>query len=203
MSQRTQQTWAKEYESAERSLDEFLRSERAAQAVKAGDMAPAFHLRDGGAKSVSSDRLRQKGPLVVLFYRRAWCSCCAMALAAIEQALPEFADLGATVLAISSHRPAQPIHDGDTLLRLGDPRNEVAAKFGLRRKLPERLIAAYKKLGINMSGFNDDESRTLSMPALYVINKEGMVIYSEVHSDYATRVDPRGALMVLGAHKRR
>ena len=41
-------------------------------ALKVGDTAPDFRLPNGDGSMIESEALRQKGPLVVLFYRGKW-----------------------------------------------------------------------------------------------------------------------------------
>ena len=40
--------------------------------LKVGDTAPDFQLPNGDGNMIESDAIRQKGPLVVLFYRGKW-----------------------------------------------------------------------------------------------------------------------------------
>ena len=42
------------------------------QSLKVGDKAPAFSLPNGAGKTVSSNDLLSKGPMVVSFYRGGW-----------------------------------------------------------------------------------------------------------------------------------
>jgi len=42
------------------------------QSLKVGDKAPAFSLHNGAGKTVSSNDLLSKGPMVVSFYRGGW-----------------------------------------------------------------------------------------------------------------------------------
>ena len=55
----------------------------ASRALKVGDEAPAFILKDPDGNVVSSTELLKQGPLVVTFYRGAWCPYCNMDLQAI------------------------------------------------------------------------------------------------------------------------
>ena len=41
-------------------------------ALKAGDRAPEFSLEDAEGRSVSSQNLLNKGPLLITFYRGIW-----------------------------------------------------------------------------------------------------------------------------------
>jgi hypothetical protein len=42
------------------------------QSLKVGDKAPAFSLSNGAGKTVSSNDLLSKGPMLVSFYRGGW-----------------------------------------------------------------------------------------------------------------------------------
>ena len=42
------------------------------QSLKVGDKAPAFSLPNGAGKTVTSNDLLSKGPMVVSFYRGGW-----------------------------------------------------------------------------------------------------------------------------------
>lgn len=83
------------------STAELIASGHAQRAKKAGDAAPEFILRDPDGKPVSSRDLLAKGPLVVSFYRGVWCPYCNLELQALQEALPEIAARGASLVAIS------------------------------------------------------------------------------------------------------
>lgn len=42
------------------------------QTLKTGSQAPDFTLEDAAGKSYSSEKLRKKGPLLLVFYRGVW-----------------------------------------------------------------------------------------------------------------------------------
>lgn len=85
----------------ERATAELIASGQAARAIKAGDLAPTFRLKDQDGNDVSSTDLLAKGPLVVTFYRGVWCPYCNLELQALNEALPALRELGANVVAIS------------------------------------------------------------------------------------------------------
>jgi thiol-disulfide isomerase/thioredoxin len=84
-----------------RATAELIASGQAQRARKAGDVAPEFTLTDPDGKPVSSRDLLAKGPLVVSFYRGVWCPYCNLELQALQEALPEIAARGASLVAIS------------------------------------------------------------------------------------------------------
>ena len=188
-------------ETMHRATAELKASGLAGQAKKVGDKAPMFALRDPDGNVVSSPDLLAKGPVIVSFYRGVWCPYCNMELQALQAALPEFEALGAGLVAISPQTPPNSRKSTRenrlTFPILSDARNEVAAAFGLRFKLPDYLVELYKSLKNDLPSFNDDPEWTLPMPARYVIGRDGTILYSEVNPDYTRRPEPEDMLPAL------
>jgi peroxiredoxin len=185
----------------ERATEELIASGQATRALKAGDRAPAFTLRDPNGVEVSSAGLLAKGPLVITFYRGVWCPYCNMELQALQETLPQIEALGASLVAIS---PQNPVNSRKSVRQnelafpiLSDTHNEVAQAFGLRFALPAYLVELYSKLGNDLPTVNGDPSWTLPMPARYVIGQDGVIAYSEVNPDYTHRPEPSDLLPVL------
>ncbi|HDR9802620.1 TPA: AhpC/TSA family protein [Burkholderia cenocepacia] len=185
----------------ERATAELIASGQAGRAIKAGDRAPSFKLKDQDGNDVSSATLLVKGPLVVTFYRGVWCPYCNIELQAINEVLPEIRAYGANVVAISPQTPANSRKAVRTnelgFPVLSDVNGQTGADFGLRFALPDYLVELYKSLKNDLPAFNNDPSWTLPMPARYVIGQNGIVLYSEVNPDYTRRPDPLDMFPVL------
>lgn len=184
-----------------RATSELIASGAATRALKAGDKAPAFTLKDPDGNQVSSAGLLADGPLVVSFYRGVWCPYCNMELQALQEALPQFEQLGAKLVAIS---PQTAVNSRKSVRQnalgfpiLSDTHNDVAAAFGLRFEMPDYLIELYKSLKNDLPAFNGDPSWTLPMPARYVIGQDGTILYAEVNPDYTRRPEPEDMLPAL------
>lgn len=80
---------------------------------------------------------------------------------------------------------------------LRDAGNEVAAKFGVRYRLPDYLQEIYLNFGLDLPRFNGDGSWTLPMPARYVVDGQGKVVDSDVEADYRYRPEPAKTLDAL------
>ncbi|ARP81787.1 alkyl hydroperoxide reductase [Bordetella genomosp. 8] len=185
----------------ERATAELIASGQAGRAVKSGDTAPAFTLRDQDGKEVSSAVLLRQGPLVISFYRGVWCPYCNIELQALNEALPQIRQLGGNLLAISpqtaaNSRKSVRINDLDFPV-LHDANGDTAAAFGLRFRMPDYLVDVYKARKNDLPAFNNDPSWTLPMPARYVIGQDGVVLYSEINPDYTRRPDPSDMMPVL------
>jgi peroxiredoxin len=101
----------------------------------AGDAATDFELPDARGKTVRlSDRLAD-GPVVISFYRGGWCPYCNLELHALQEHLPQFEQLGASLVAISPQVPDESLNTAEknelTFSVLSDVGNAVARQYGL------------------------------------------------------------------------
>jgi peroxiredoxin len=188
-------------ETMHRATAELIASGAAQRALKAGDKAPPFALKDASGKTFSSSQLLAPGPLIVSFYRGVWCPYCNIELQALQEALPAFRELGAQLVAIS---PQNAVNSRKSIRTnaldfpiLSDPGNETAAAFGLRFALPDYLIELYKSLKNDLPAFNGDTSWTLPMPGRFVIGQDRIIRYAELNPDYTRRPEPSDMLPAL------
>lgn len=188
-------------ETMHRATAELVASGAAGRALKAGDTAPSFALKDPEGHVVNSAGLLAKGPLIVSFYRGVWCPYCNMELQALEAARPEFEQLGAAVVAISpqtaSNSRKSVRQNGLSFPILSDAKGEVAAAFGLRFRLQDYLVELYRSLKNDLPTFNDDPGWTLPMPGRYLIGQDGTILYADVNPDYTSRPEPEELLPAL------
>ncbi|MCC8952292.1 AhpC/TSA family protein [Bradyrhizobium sp. Pear77] len=188
-------------ETMHRATAELVASGAAQRAKKAGDVAPAFSLRDPDGNIVNSADLLKRGPLVLSFYRGVWCPYCNMELQALEAAKPEFDKYGASLVAISPQtapNSRKSVRQNKLSFPiLSDVKGQIGDAFGLRFHLPNYLVELYKQLKNDLPTFNDDPSWTLPMPARYVIGQDGVILYSEVNPDYTRRPEPEDMIAVL------
>jgi peroxiredoxin len=188
-------------EALHRSVNELIASGAQDRALKTGDLAPEFTLPDVDGNRVSSRVLLAKGPLVVTFYRGAWCPFCNFDLSALEEARPEIELRGASLVAISQQTAANSRksqrQNGLKFPILSDHGGEIAGQFGVRWTLPDYLREVQKGLGADLAQFNGEDSWTLPMPARYVIAQGGRIAYAEVNADYTRRPEPSAIFPVL------
>lgn len=186
----------------DRATDELVASGLAGRSLGAGDAAPEFALEGPDGTVVSSATLLARGPLVVSFYRGVWCPYCNMELQALQEALPSYQALGASLVAISPQtkpNSRKSIRQNNLEFPiLSDPENRVAEAFGLRFRMPDYLIDLYRNvLGNNLPVVNGDPSWTLPMPGRFVIGQDRVISYAEVNPDYTRRPEPQDLLPAL------
>ena len=178
----------------ERTIEELRRAGVAGGALSLGAKAPEFELADGDGKTFRSAEALSRGRLVVSFYRGRWCPYCVAELESLQAALPQIQAAGASLVAIS---PQVPKHSGFTAdqhqLRfpvLSDPGNRVARQFGLVYRLPQELERLYRTIFINLPLANGDQSWELPLPATYILERDGTVLYAFADPDHMRRAEP-------------
>jgi peroxiredoxin len=65
-----------------------------------GDRAPAFEMVDPAFGIIHSSQLLPIGPVLLTFYRGAWCQCCQIDLRDLANTMPSFRKKNVSVLAV-------------------------------------------------------------------------------------------------------
>ena len=177
-----------------RVIAELQQQRIAESALAAGAKAPAFELTDHNGKLVSSTELLNKGRVIICFFRGRWCPFCVGQLEAMNLVMPEIQAAGSSLIAISPQTVKQSFFMVDQhKLRfplLSDLGNDVARQFGLVYLVPEFQQSVYRRAFINLPMANGDESWELPIPATYVIERDGAVLYASSNPDYTERPEP-------------
>ena len=170
------------------------------RALNARVKAPDFTLPDVTGEDVTLSGLLARGPVVLLWYRGGWSPYCTIELRAYSEALPQFQELGATLVAISP----QTLDNSLMTQQLGqiefpvlsDAGNQVARTYGLVQQLSGRMLTEIQSR-LNLRDYNGDSSFELPLPATYVIDPGGVIRYAFVDPDYRRRAEPTAVLAAL------
>jgi peroxiredoxin len=166
----------------------------AAHALKVGAKSPSFELPDHNGKLVSSANLLGQGRLVLIFIRGRWCPFCVAQMEAMSSIASEIAAAGAALVAVSPQTEKQAffMHDQHKLAfpLLVDAHNALARQFGLVYHVPEEQQALYSRTFVNLPFANGDSSWELPIPATYVIDCDGRILFASANEDYADRPEP-------------
>ncbi|HSG99407.1 MAG TPA: peroxiredoxin-like family protein [candidate division Zixibacteria bacterium] len=170
-------------------------------ARQVGDTAPSFSLNNAVGKTVDSKTLLAAGPLVVTFYRGAWCPFCNLQLAYMQEALPQITAAGAQFVAISPETP-----DASLTLRekmelefevLSDPGSAAAEAFGVAYTPTRALDSVVTVFGLDLRSRQNVDQPRLPLAATFVIDTAGVVRYAYLDVDYTRRAEPADILAVL------
>ena len=185
----------------EQATTDLINSGITEQTLQVGDTIPPISLPNALGKTVNIQDLLTEGALVISFYRGQWCPYCNLELRALQQALPEFKALGASLVAISPQTPDNSLSTTEknelSFEVLSDVGNQVARQLGLVFQIPEQLRPIYQNFGIDLPEHNGDETFELPIAATYVINRDGKVVYAFVNPDYTQRAEPADILAAV------
>jgi len=177
-----------------RPIGQLITSGAASQSLKEGALAPDFTLPDPRGSTMGLSHLLEQGPVVLTFYRGAWCPYCHLALRAYQQALPQLQAGGATLVAISPQTPDHSRAFAEklklTFALLSDMDNQVARQFGLVFTIDEAVRGAYKQVGADLPAFNGKDSWDLPVAGTFLIDQSGTVRLAFVDPDFTRRLDP-------------
>jgi peroxiredoxin len=186
-----------------RAVAELKERKLGQKILPVGAKAPEFELHDHDGRILSSVDLLAKGRLVLCFIRGRWCPFCVGQMEAMNLVRPEIKEEGATLVAISPQTVRQSffMHDQHKLRfpLLSDPGNEVARQFGLTYRVNEEQQGVYRRAFVNLPFANGDESWQLPIPATFILERDGTVLYASANEDYTERPEPREILRVLNA----
>jgi peroxiredoxin len=184
-----------------RAVAELKSRNLAENSLPVGTRAPAFELTDHNGKSVSSAELLGEGRLVLCFIRGRWCPFCVGQMEAMNLIAPEIQAAGASLLAISPQTVQQSffMHDQHKLRfpLLSDTGNNVARQFGLVYRVPDYQQNVYRSVFVKLPFTNGDESWELPIPATYLIDQDGTLLFASANEDYTDRPEPTDVLQVL------
>jgi peroxiredoxin len=183
------------------AVAELKQRQFAANVLQVGARAPQFELPDHDGKTVSSADLVANGRLVVCFIRGRWCPFCVGQMEAMNLALPQIEQAGARLVAISPQTVRQSffMHDQHKLRfgLLSDAANNVARQFGLTYRVPKLQEAVYRKAFVNLPFTNGDESWELPIPATFILDRDGTILYASANEDYTERPEPSEIVLAL------
>ena len=171
------------------------------KSLPVGAQAPAFELADHDGKIVRSAELLAPGRLVLCFIRGRWCPFCVGQMEAMNLVAPLIADAGASLIAISPQTVKQSyfMHDQHKLCfpLLSDAGNKVARQFGLTYRVPTAQEAVYRRAFVNLPFTNGDDSWELPIPATFIVDRDGTILYASANEDYTERPEPEEIVRLL------
>lgn len=186
------------------AVAELKEKKIAANILPVGGKAPHFELQDHNGKLVSFSELLAEKRLVLCFIRGRWCPFCVGQMEAMNLVVPQIEEVGAVLFAISPQTMKQSffMHNQHKLRfpLLSDDHNAVARQFGLTYRVPPQQEAVYRRALVNLPFTNGDHSWELPIPATYIVDRDGTILYASANEDYTQRPEPTGIVEILCSH---
>lgn len=157
-----------------------------------GSKAPNIEALANNGSAFSLKLAFENGPVVIVFYRGEWCSYCNRHMAALEEAVPQFTELGATVVAVTPELPKYVKKtvkkSGATFTIISDPNHKIMDRWNVSFTLDEYMYERYKTFGIKIERASGNKDRVLPVPATYIVGKDGTIEVVHFNKDYTERM---------------
>jgi len=170
--------------------------------LKVGERAPDFTLPNAFGKPVSLSAQLANGPVVLAFYRGAWCPYCNLELKSLYGALPHIEKLGARLIAVTPQQPGKSLEqvkkDGYPFEILSDLDSTVMRDYRLYFEVPGELSDLYReRFGLDLAAYNGPGRYVLPVPGTFVIDRHGIVRAAFADTDYKRRMEPADIIAAL------
>jgi peroxiredoxin len=160
--------------------------------LNVGEQVQQFTAQDLHDEQFDLSQALKKGPIVVVFYRGQWCPFCNKHLKALEKELNKVQNSGAQVIAVSPEkseflkRTAEKTKASFRLLH--DEGYHISDIFDVTNhpgKMERFMVNTM--LGAQLKTANTDDSQRLPIPATFILNQEGKIVWRHFNPDYKKR----------------
>lgn len=168
------------------------------QPLKSGQRAPAFTVQDVAGVDVKFDPNSLERPAVIITFRGGWCPYCNLHLSELHKVVPEIAAMDIDVLFLSGDRPEMlyasledEVQASATELDYkiySDANSEAAIALGIAFKAPSRTVNWLEDTSADVAGSSIDRGGVLPVPAVYAVDKTGMIVFDFADADYKVRL---------------
>lgn len=166
--------------------------------LKTGDRAPGFTVRTVDGKPYVFDPDNLENSTILISFRGGWCPYCNMHLSELRTVIPEIREYGVDVLFLSNDAPDQLYSslrqetqddiDGLDYVILSDAEIRAARALGTAFRTDKGLTNFLDGKGRDYSRGSIGKHNALAVPAVYVINRSGDIVYDFVEADYKIRL---------------
>lgn len=157
-----------------------------------GEDFPNASLMNTEGEVVDIATLTAEKPSIFIFYRGSWCPYCNSQLAGVQEIEADLKDLGYQVIGVSPDLPENLKKSVDkselSYTLLSDNRMSLAGALGIAFELDSKTRERYQKYGIDLAKSSGESHYQLPAPAVYIVNKEGLIQFSYINPNYKVRL---------------
>jgi len=154
--------------------------------------APDFKGTDQYGNEIRLKDILKDSLVVLIFYRGQWCPYCNKQLKKLEDSLQLIKSKGARLIAITPEKPefiSKTIEKTKaTYPLIYDKEMKIMKAYAVAFEVDDRTVSRYKNADIDLATANGQKEKVyLPVPAVYIISKEGTILYRYFDFDYKKR----------------
>ena len=162
------------------------------QGLAVGSQAPNVKLTLADGSVIALEDLYKKQPVVLFFYRGYWCPVCNKHLSALAKQAQDIESKGVKLLAITP----------ETYENVTKTKDQTGAKFTIISDTDDSILNAFdvaykvtddyqnkiqEHLKASIANTNANGQAVLPVPATYIIDSNGKIVYRQFNPDYQER----------------
>jgi len=167
-------------------------------------MVPDATLQALNGKNVSLTNILKRKRTVLIFYRGGWCPYCNAHLSDLVTIEKQVTDRGFQIIAIS---PDTPSELNKTLTKdhlnyklFSDSSAEAMKKFGVAYRLDDPTFTKMRdSFGVDLEKSSGQTHHILPVPSVFVVGKDGKIVYVHSNPDYKVRLKGSEILSVIAS----
>ena len=177
-----------------------------AKGLRVGSLAPGFETMAADGSMFNLHEALKNGKVMIVFYRGYWCPVCNKHLASIQDSLEMIETLGVKVVAISPQKPeyldTMAQKSGARFTLLYDRDYKIASTYDVLFNPSKIEALTYNVfLGAKLGKTQSDDSQRLPIPATYIIDSDGTIIWRQFDPNYHHRSKMKDVLDFLKSKK--
>lgn len=165
-----------------------------------GMKVPDVKVTDTDGAPFSLKALLMQKPSVVVFYRGGWCPYCSAQLAGLKDIEKPLTEAGYQILAVSPQSLKQlndqKLEEEFAARLLADSELSALNGFGISYYVDDETASKYDSYNIALTKDSTGKA-VLPAPAVFIVDKKGVVQFSYVNPDYTVR--PSSELILAAA----
>ncbi|TWU06138.1 peroxiredoxin-like family protein [Stieleria varia] len=169
--------------------------------IEQGTQIPDATLWDAKGEETTLKRLTEGKTTVLVFFRGGWCPICTRHTAQLIKAYPQIQSKGAQLVAISPDSPASTSNNkaknSIPFAIYSDSDLKASKAFGLAFQVDDATVKKYKGFGIDLESASGRDHHALPIPAVYIVDATGKIVFAHSDLDYKNRLDPASIIEKL------
>ncbi len=170
--------------------------------LEIGTNSPQIVFTTAKNEKVKLEDLYKNQPIVIIFYRGFWCPVCSKHLSEFAKRAKEIEDKGVKLIAISSESYENVLKTRDNtnanFTIFSDIDGSIMKAFDVNYNVTsayQKIIS--EKLNTSISETNATKEAVLPVPATYIINTDGKIVYKQFNPNYKIRASVEDILTNL------
>jgi len=170
--------------------------------LKTGQQAPDFSAVDYTGKKVDLKNLLKDHKAVVLFfYRGTWCPYCNKYIKNLQDSLEMLTKKGVYVVGVTPQtnknisQMADKTHASFSMVY--DMGYGIMKAYDVNYKVGDEMMQTFKKYNLDLGKYNGNNDNILPVPATYVIDKNGKIVFVQFDKDFTRRASVSTILTFL------